>query len=172
MDGRRLATYGNDTTYLDYSDWLGTERMTATLAGYEQDACTSLPFGDAFNCTGSADPSPLHFTGQQHDNETGLDHFPARNYTSAWGRWMTPDWSASPAAVPYGNLANPQSLDLYVLALDNPASNVDASGHTCSTGPEGQGGAKSPNGHKRPCAEDGNKKLEQAEALAAQQERA
>ncbi|MGH9473826.1 MAG: glycoside hydrolase family protein [Terriglobales bacterium] len=174
------AAHADSSAHFDYSDWLGQParaavrdaRVRAATAGYEQDICTSLPYGADLSCAGGTDYSPMHFTGQVRDAATGLDHFSARNYTSAWGRWMSPDWSASPAAVPYGNYANPQSLDLYVLALDDPASNVDISGHACGTGPEVHGGAKSPNGHKRPCAEDGNKKLEQAEALAAQQERA
>ncbi len=63
-DGRHIATYVNNATYFDYSDWLGTERLTATLSGYEQDACTSLPYGDDFACSGpGGDPTPLHFRG-------------------------------------------------------------------------------------------------------------
>lgn len=29
------------------------------------------------------------------------------------GRWMSPDWSKSPEAVPYASLKDPQSLNLY-----------------------------------------------------------
>ncbi|MGH9525437.1 MAG: RHS repeat-associated core domain-containing protein, partial [Terriglobales bacterium] len=94
----------------------------------------SLPYGADLNCTGGTDYSPMHFTGQVRDAATGLDHFPARNYTSAWGRWMTPDWSASPAAVPYATFSDPQSLDLYAYALDNPVTNTDPSGHWCFIG--------------------------------------
>ncbi|MGH9466457.1 MAG: RHS repeat domain-containing protein [Terriglobales bacterium] len=121
--GRHIATYVSGTTDFEYSDWLGTERLTATLSGYEQDACTSLPFGDDLNCTGSADPSPLHFTGQQHDSETGLDHFSARNYTSTWGVWVTPDRSGTATA-----LSNPQSWDLNVYCLDDPLTLLDPDG--------------------------------------------
>ncbi len=125
--GRHIATYVNGTTYFDYSDWLGTLRMSATPAGYAQSECTSGPFGEGMSCAGS--PTPLQFTGQQHDNETGLDHFPARNYTSTWARWMVPDWSPVPTAVPYANFLNPQTLDLYVYASDNPVTRTDAGGH-------------------------------------------
>ncbi|MGH9533334.1 MAG: RHS repeat-associated core domain-containing protein [Terriglobales bacterium] len=118
--GRHFATYGNATTYFDYSDWLGTLRMAATLAGYEQSACTSGPFGEGLNCSGA--PTPLQFTGQQHDAETGLDHFPARNYTSSWGRWLTPD----PLG---GHLVDPQSLNLYAYGWNNPVTFTDPTGH-------------------------------------------
>ncbi|MGH9535318.1 MAG: RHS repeat-associated core domain-containing protein [Terriglobales bacterium] len=99
-----------------------------------------LPYGDGLSCPGPEGAldanaaSPLHFTGQHHDDETGLDHFPVRNYTSAWGRWMTPDWAASPASVPYASFSNPQTLDLYAYALGNPATNADPDGHWCFLG--------------------------------------
>ncbi len=129
---RHIATYVNGTTYFDYSDWLGTLRMTATPAGYEQSECTSGPFGEGLNCGSS--PTPLQFTGQQHDNETGLDYFPARYYSPTWDVWTTPDWSSSPSAVPYADFSAPQSLDLYAYALGNPETNTDPSGHWCFIG--------------------------------------
>jgi hypothetical protein len=42
---------------------------------------------------------------------------------------MTPDWSAAPEAVPYANLENPQSLNLYSYVLNNPVTGTDADGH-------------------------------------------
>lgn len=65
--------------------------------------------------------SPLQFTGQQHDAETGLDHFPARYYTSAWGLFTSPD----PLG---GDLGYPQSLDKYAYATDNPLTYTDPTG--------------------------------------------
>src|SRR5207253_3056420 len=47
-------------------------------------------------------------TGKERDSESGLDNFTARYYTSALGRFMIPDWSDRPAAVPYANIGNPQ----------------------------------------------------------------
>jgi RHS repeat-associated protein len=132
--GRHIATYANGTagtTYFDYSDWLGTLRMSATLAGYEDSECTSGPFGEGLNCSS---PTPLQFTGQQHDSETGLDDFPARYYSPTWDVWTTPDWSSSPSAVPYADFSAPQSLDLYVYALGNPETNTDPDGHWCFIG--------------------------------------
>jgi hypothetical protein len=42
---------------------------------------------------------------------------------------MSPDWSKSPAAVPYANLQNPQSLNLYAYVNNDPLSRADVDGH-------------------------------------------
>src|SRR5438105_702986 len=52
------------------------------------------------------------FTGKERDSESGLDMFGSRYYTSAMGRFMIPDWSDRPVAVPYANVGNPQTLNL------------------------------------------------------------
>jgi len=41
-----------------------------------------------------------HFTGKERDVETGLDYFGARYFSSAAGRWVSPDWSATVAPIP------------------------------------------------------------------------
>jgi RHS repeat-associated protein len=73
----------------------------------------------------------LKFTGKQRDSESGLDHFDARYFGGGnnLGRFMTPDWSTVPEPVPYANLDNPQSLNLYSYVLNNPMSLYDADGH-------------------------------------------
>ena len=70
-----------------------------------------------------------HFTGKERDTESGLDYFGARYYGSTMGRWMSPDWSAKAEPVPYAKLDDPQSLNLYAYARNNPLSNVDTDGH-------------------------------------------
>jgi RHS repeat-associated protein len=40
------------------------------------------------------------FTGKERDAESGLDNFGARYYGSSVGRFMTPDWAATPIDVP------------------------------------------------------------------------
>jgi hypothetical protein len=45
------------------------------------------------------------------------------------GRFMSPDWSKSPEAVPYADLENPQSLNLYTYADNNPLRYTDPDGH-------------------------------------------
>jgi hypothetical protein len=42
---------------------------------------------------------------------------------------MSPDWADKPEAVPYSDLGNPQSLNLYGYVNNNPLSHADADGH-------------------------------------------
>jgi RHS repeat-associated protein len=137
---QHLATYGASTTTFNHSDWLGTERYRSTVSGGLQGSCQSLPFGDGFSCT--ADMSPLHFTGKEHDYESNLESFGARYYNSVYGRFVTPDWSAVPAPVPYADLTNPQSLNQYVIVQDNPNTFVDLNGHDFNVGCTAREGAE------------------------------
>jgi RHS repeat-associated protein len=70
-------------------------------------------------------------TGKERDQESGNDYFGARYYASSMGRFLTPDWSKNPEAVPYADLENPQTLNLYSYAENNPLIHIDADGH-CS----------------------------------------
>jgi RHS repeat-associated protein len=116
--------------FYNHADWLGTERVRTTSSGTIYEKCTDTPYGMNLLCVGP-DTSPMHFTGKQHDYESGLDNFGARYYGSsnALGRFMTPDWSAKAEPVPYAKLDNPQSLNLYAYADNNPLRFVDVDGH-------------------------------------------
>jgi RHS repeat-associated protein len=88
----------------------------------------SYPYGreQAFVSTSN----PIHkFTGKERDTETGNDYFGARYYSSTIGRFMSADWSSVPVAVPYANLTNPQTLNLYAIVRDNPETFADLDGH-------------------------------------------
>ncbi len=67
-------------------------------------------------------------TGKERDAESGLDYFEARYMSSAQGRFTSPDWSAMPDAVPFADLSDPQSLNLYVYVRNNPLSLQDLHG--------------------------------------------
>jgi RHS repeat-associated protein len=79
--------------------------------------------------TACPDASEIHFTGKERDPESGLDYFGARYYESAMARWLKADWSEGPATVPYASFGDPQSLNLYVYAGNNPLTGRDADGH-------------------------------------------
>ena len=83
--------------------------------------------------------SRSRFTGKERDAESGNDYFEARYYASSMGRFMSPDWRSAPAAVPYADLSNPQSLNLYSYGSNNPMSHKDEDGH-CDVDGEHHGG--------------------------------
>jgi RHS repeat-associated protein len=61
------------------------------------------------------------FTGLERDTETGLDHTLNRQYSSNFGHWLSPDRRG-------GGTLNPQSLNRYTYALNNPCTHTDRSG--------------------------------------------
>jgi RHS repeat-associated protein len=69
------------------------------------------------------------FQGKERDTESGLDDFGARYYSSQLGRFISADWSAIPVPVPYADLTNPQTLNLYAIVRDNPETFADLDGH-------------------------------------------
>ncbi len=68
-------------------------------------------------------------TGKERDSESGLDYFGARYYGSALGRFTSPDWASNPVPVPFANIENPQTLNLYAYVQNNPLSLRDKDGH-------------------------------------------
>src|SRR5205085_934724 len=86
-----------------------------------------FPFGEEWDFRSST--NHYKFTGKERDSESGLDNFGARYDSSSLGRFMSPDWSAAPMGVPYADFGNPQSLNLYSYAKNNPITYVDRDGH-------------------------------------------
>ena len=128
-----------------FGDHLGSSRKVEEVASGASAATLSYdadfyPFGRENAFTNTSDP--IHkFTGKERDAETGLDNFGARYDDSTIGRFMTPDWSGEPEAVPYANLLNPQTLNLYAMASDNPETFADLDGHfSILKGPMSRGG--------------------------------
>lgn len=128
--GRLLATYKGSSWQYAFNDWLGTKRAQISADGNLGNLSTfgSLPFGDGLYKTG-ADATEQHFTGKERDTESGLDYFGARYYGPLMGRFLSPDWSAKPEDVPYADLEDPQSLNLYSYVKNNPLSHMDKDGH-------------------------------------------
>jgi len=131
--GRHVSTWNpganNGPLFYNFADWLGTERVRTDSSGIAREWCTDTPYGMNLTCTPSTDLSPMHFTGKERDYESNLDYFGARFNASNLGRFMTPDWSASPQGVPYADFSDPQTLNLYSYVRNNPLSHADADGH-------------------------------------------
>jgi RHS repeat-associated protein len=71
-------------------------------------------------------------TGKERDTESGLDYFGFRYYGSSMGRFMSPDLGADAFALPFADLKNPQTLNLYSLSwfcIPPTRSSTADSGH-------------------------------------------
>jgi RHS repeat-associated protein len=102
--------------------------VVTTNAGFICYDADFYPFGGERAITNTC-PQNYKFTGKERDYESGLDNFGARYMSSGLGRFMTPDWSASPSPVPYASLPYPQSLNLYSYVQNNPLKSTDPTGH-------------------------------------------
>ncbi len=127
LGGRYLGSETPSGFVYAYQDALGNVRARSN-----GETDTNWPYGEFPNFQNGT--SPVHFTGKPYDSEDNLDDFGARYYAPTLGRFLTPDWSASPEAVPYASLSNPQSLNLYSYVLNNPATATDPDGHWCIFG--------------------------------------
>jgi RHS repeat-associated protein len=72
---------------------------------------------------GSGISSNFGYAGYYYDAETGLYYLKSRYYDPALGRFLTRDSEGNV------NLGDPQTLNLYEYAGDNPVSNVDPNGN-------------------------------------------
>jgi len=138
-DGQLLATYKSSHLYFSLNDWLGTRRAEVS-SSCATTTYSNLPFGNSLVTTGGCPyTTEQHFTGKEHDSDSGNDYFGARYFTSTMGRFLSPDYQNldeddTPEAIPNGGTGNPQSLNLYAYARNNPLSRRDSDGHA-SWGP-------------------------------------
>jgi RHS repeat-associated protein len=127
------ASGGGQAAHFEHQDWLGTERMRTSYNSGNNPAYavegtyTSLAWGDSQTTTSGADQDAYHFADIDYDSETNTDHAQFRQYSPTEGRWMRPD----PYSGSY-NLGNPQSLNRYTYAMNNPLGNIDPTGLDCA----------------------------------------
>jgi RHS repeat-associated protein len=129
--GKRVALLPAGSTAQFYvEDHLGTSRVVTSNTGVVCYDADFYPYGGERAYTDSCTQNNYKFEGKERDTETGNDDFGARYYSNRFGRWLSADWSSVPAPVPYANLSNPQTLNLYSMVADDPESFADLDGHT------------------------------------------
>jgi RHS repeat-associated protein len=130
--GDRVARKDFPSGNIEYyfSDNLKTAWVITDAAGNITSESDYYPWGGELQFA-NGDSNHYKFTGKERDSESGLDYFGARYYGNALGRFITPDWAARAATVPYADFVDPQSLNLYTYVRNIPTSKADADGH-CS----------------------------------------
>ncbi len=128
FNGQRVARSDSaGLIHYYFSDQVGShgvvENATATVC--EQDI-DYFPYGGVENDYCAVVPQHYKFTGKERDGESQLDNFDFRYYSSSLGRFMKPD-----DPLVWENQNDPQSLNLYSYAGNNPAVNTDPDGHDC-----------------------------------------
>jgi len=155
--GQSLITAESDgTVKWLVADQLGTPRMVVNKSGALGGASGIVrhdyaPFGEELGAGVGIRSAALgygddlvrqKFTSKERDSETGLDYFLARYYSSAQGRFTSPDEftggpdelydfadNASDNPTFYADLTNPQSLNKYQYTYNNPLRYTDSDGH-------------------------------------------
>jgi len=103
-------------------DHLGSTSITANSGGTLYSELRYKAWGESRYTNGST-PTSYHFTGQREESTIGLYYYGARWYDAYLGRWTQPD-----SIIPQPG--DPQSLNRYTYAKNNPVSYTDPSGHT------------------------------------------
>jgi RHS repeat-associated protein len=129
FDGERVARRDtNSGVFYYFSDHLKTASVETDASGNIKDESDFYPWGSELQFTNSND-NHYKFTGKERDAESQLDYFGARYYGSSIGRFLSPDWSSVPSAVPYANLEDPQTMNLYSYVGNDPLMHADSDGH-------------------------------------------
>ena len=128
LGSQLIAQSVNSTLQYIHQDELGGTSVMSNSSGTLLGTIKYLPFGD---CLQSPDlPTDKLFTGQILDN-TGLYYYNARYYDPTIGRFISPD-------IVTPDLNNPQSLNRYSYALNNPLKYNDPTGNWPNWGKIGQ----------------------------------
>ncbi len=113
------------TTTFYHGDHLGSSRMLSSADGYPTWQGTYYPYGMEYTPPTSTDNTATvnhyKFKGKERDAESGLDYFGARYDSSNISRFMSPD----PLG---GHQEDPQTLNKYVYARNNPLNLTDPTG--------------------------------------------
>jgi RHS repeat-associated protein len=119
----RALIIGPDLTpYHPMSDAVGSARVVVTQTGAVLARAAYRPYGDPHGAELSDPISSLRYAGVHRQSASGLIVMGWRHYDPAYGRFLEPDpLIAAPL--------DPQALNRYAYARDNPVNLVDPNGH-------------------------------------------
>jgi RHS repeat-associated protein len=126
--GLRIGEVKAAVDYYDHLDLIGSVRLVTKSANVESFQTKYQPYGTPYSASGT---ETFQFTGKQLDTATSLYYYGYRYYDSQAGRFLTSD-------VLPPNHENPQSINQYIYALDNPLANIDPNGGVVVPPPRSQ----------------------------------
>ncbi len=133
------AAPGDETVYYLLEDHLGNIDVVLDEEGNVVERRDYLPYGEErveVSEEGAPD-TDYGFTGKEKDDETGLHYYGARYYDSTTGRFITSDplLQRIDQMTPEERnqfLSDPQALNAYAYARNNPVRYVDKDGESYS----------------------------------------
>ncbi len=106
-----------------HADHLGSSNVITGPTGTLVETMTYYPYGEVKSDTpGTPVNVPYKYTGKERDSSTGLMYYEARYYDPKLGRFISAD-----SIIP--NVRDPQALNRYTYAGNNPFLYTDPSGH-------------------------------------------
>ena len=127
----RIATVAsNGAVHYWHGDHLGSSSVITDSTGGRVQAITYFPYGDYRTNNSFTTPAvdvPYKYTGKERDASSNLYYYESRYYHPVFGRFVSPD-----TIVP--NPRDPQSLNRYAYARNNPLLYTDPSGHDFGIG--------------------------------------
>ncbi|WP_200896779.1 RHS repeat domain-containing protein [Methanosarcina sp. 2.H.A.1B.4] len=121
-DDERVAKETSEGMEWYLSDHIGSTSLMVDETGHEVERTDYFPYGQVR----SGGLEKYGFTGQENDDDTGLMYYGARYYSPEYRVFVQPDTLLPD---PY----NPQALNRYSYALNNPVKYTDPSGHIVDT---------------------------------------
>jgi RHS repeat-associated protein len=122
-NGKMVAKLSPTSLYFYHTDPAGTPMAMTDAGGNAVWRGDYLPFGEENLISGPVE-NDFRFVGKENDKETGLYYFGARYMEAMIGRFISPE----PLGISKRDLLNPQGLNRYAYALNNPYRYLDPDG--------------------------------------------
>ncbi len=120
----RVAEIRDGQVRYYHKDHLGSAAVATDASGHLLESLVYEAYGQPRpTCQTQTGTMAYTYTDQEWDAETGLYNYDARLYDAVLGRFLTAD-----SVVP--NWFDPQALNRYAYARNNPLKNVDPDGHS------------------------------------------
>ena len=120
-----VANPGAAKILFQHGDHLGNATVVVDAAGTVVEQRSYHPFGQPHTQAGTP-TADYTYTGKELDSAIGLYYYGARYYDPAVGRFISVD--PLYFEQPEKDLADPQKLNLYAYARNNPVHNLDPDG--------------------------------------------